>query len=630
MSNPVEQFESILKEIPSLKAPGVSGSRIKKLRDLFINNVADESKLVQKVYETCKATPAQNKLGTVYVVDAIVRGLRDELDGGNDSEISESSPEGTPQSAIFKFQSLIETIMDDAIPVSSDDVKEKISKLVDIWSKTESFSKSTIESIKAKHFKTNTPPGTPPKKKVSFATESNSSSTNNNTTTTTDASSSNSSSTSAKDPSSVLQNLANLARQSPAPPAVRNAGNSFSPPVSNQNVVAPTNSAAPPVAASSDPNAIFQLLQSMNKINGAQQNYQQQSQFGMQQQQQPGSSIQQGQPLPSQESRYRERDGGRDRDRGFNPLSRRQRSRSPRRRHEESHTPNVDAERNIPGTPHYREKNPYIDPTIPSECIKVGSRTIFIGGVPHSMDERGLVQQLRPYAEVQSVIINNERKHAFVKVYSRPEAEQVIQAFSVSHHPSGLRARWGVGFGPRDCCDYQSGVSTIPLNRLTEADKKWIVSAEWGGTGGMPLQGGLFIEEPDIEVGAGGVSSKSISKKMPTNSTHNGPKSDGLPITGHGRHNNQYQQHLTPPTPYGQPAANPGNIPMNFGQPIPQGPPPPVMGAPPMDQAQLMATMMAAMQQNMQQAPQQGGQQPDMNAMFQNLANMMRQNQQPQ
>lgn len=36
-----------------------------------------------------------------------------------------------------------------------------------------------------------------------------------------------------------------------------------------------------------------------------------------------------------------------------------------------------------------------------------------------------------------------------------------------------------------------------------------MVSAEYGGTGGKPLEGGMIVEEPDIEIGQG-VSSKGL------------------------------------------------------------------------------------------------------------------------
>ena len=37
-----------------------------------------------------------------------------------------------------------------------------------------------------------------------------------------------------------------------------------------------------------------------------------------------------------------------------------------------------------------------------------------------------------------------------------------------------------------------------------------MLTAEFGGTGGKPIESGLVVEEPDIEIGAG-VSSKGIS-----------------------------------------------------------------------------------------------------------------------
>ena len=36
-----------------------------------------------------------------------------------------------------------------------------------------------------------------------------------------------------------------------------------------------------------------------------------------------------------------------------------------------------------------------------------------------------------------------------------------------------------------------------------------MLSAEYGGTGGKPIESGIVVEEPDIEIGAG-VSSKGL------------------------------------------------------------------------------------------------------------------------
>lgn len=150
------------------------------------------------------------------------------------------------------------------------------------------------------------------------------------------------------------------------------------------------------------------------------------------------------------------------------------------------------------------------------------------------------------YGTVQTCIVNREKRHAFVKMLSRKDAVtakdgtedtrnlevQLRVSHASQHQAHASRAltarqqtRWGVGFGPRDCSDYSTGISIIPIQRLTEADRKWMLTAPYGGSGGRPIETGLCVEEPDIEIGAG-VSSKAISRRMQTDKGgSNGPKS---------------------------------------------------------------------------------------------------------
>jgi protein NRD1 len=52
-----------------------------------------------------------------------------------------------------------------------------------------------------------------------------------------------------------------------------------------------------------------------------------------------------------------------------------------------------------------------------------------------------------------------------------------------------------------------------------------MLTAENGGSGGKPIESGMVVEEPDIEIGQG-VSSKAISRRMQTDKGgNNGPKS---------------------------------------------------------------------------------------------------------
>ncbi|KAG5935424.1 hypothetical protein E4U53_000429 [Claviceps sorghi] len=206
------------------------------------------------------------------------------------------------------------------------------------------------------------------------------------------------------------------------------------------------------------------------------------------------------------------------------------RQRSPPSRRGRSPTPDS-------GLPHVERWVEY-DSSLPSGTIKVFSRTLFVGGVTCS--EAELRRIFNRYGTVQTCIVNKDKRHAFVKMLTRKDAlcaKENMEDNRTIELP--LRTRWGVGFGPRDCSDYATGVSIIPIHKLTEADRKWILTAPYGGSGGRPIESGLSVEEPDIEIGAG-VSSKAISRRMQTDKGgSNGPKStrnkEDEPSRGHAR-----------------------------------------------------------------------------------------------
>ncbi|KAJ8129240.1 hypothetical protein O1611_g4389 [Lasiodiplodia mahajangana] len=204
--------------------------------------------------------------------------------------------------------------------------------------------------------------------------------------------------------------------------------------------------------------------------------------------------------------------GGRMDDRDRRGRGSEYRQRSPPGRRGRSPTPPQDFPR--PGA-----KWVEIDRTLPAGHIKVLSRTLFVGGVTCS--EAELRSVFGRHGQVQTCIVNKDKRHAFVKMVTRRDAVHAKEAME----SGSFRTRWGVGFGPRDCSDYQTGISVIPISKLTEADRKWMLTAEFGGSGGRPIETGLVVEEPDIEIGAG-VSSKAISRRMQTDKGgRHGPKS---------------------------------------------------------------------------------------------------------
>lgn len=168
-----------------------------------------------------------------------------------------------------------------------------------------------------------------------------------------------------------------------------------------------------------------------------------------------------------------------------------------------------------------------------------------MGGV--TCTEPELTKIFSNYGYVQSCIVNIDKRHAFVKMVTRSHAEAAKTNLEDSNSREGLarpghpfrQIRWGVGYGPRDCSDYSNGISIIPIQRLTDADRRWMLTAEYGGSGGQEIQQGLVVEEPDIEIGAG-VSSKAISKRVGGEKGGHTQQKKG---TKYERKGNKYDEH---------------------------------------------------------------------------------------
>lgn len=227
------------------------------------------------------------------------------------------------------------------------------------------------------------------------------------------------------------------------------------------------------------------------------------------------------------------------------------------------------------------------DGSLPPDNIKVLSRTLFVGGANGSQQE---IQELfERFGRVQTCIANRDKRHAFVKMTTRTHAlsaksnmEELQSRNDREAMNIARQTKWGVGFGPRECCDYAKGESIIPIHKLTEADLKWLLTAEYGGTGGKQLEGGMVLEEPDIEIGAG-VSSKAMSKRVgPDNAPAPKRQREGR----HGKHNkggNRDGGHGGASQDYGSYSGATGGPPPQYGymarpEPVAVATPPAVPG----------------------------------------------------
>lgn len=621
----MEEIEALLQSLQALKPPGVTKPKIDAITAKCVDNVQSDSAIVQKIHQQFKNSPATHKLGVLYVVDSIARQWKEKARLAGQA-VSKNAAPGTFASGVQKVTDVLPSLMTDLIQSAPQNQKEKISKLLDIWERGQTFPQKSLASFKQllnnSQNNTLTPPGSPPKGPVA----SNGVGVPANAQQVAPVAA-------PQDTGSLLAALATHGQQNPhtnhmqaAPPAVSYAQNMAPlpppgfvppPPAANSGHVLPPfppaggndimNHILPLIANGTiPPDQVYQVLallaaaqsggagiapppqlpvpantqpiaQNGTHPNGYEQNGAQPARYEQSGTQavrydQNGAQPDRYEQSGSQSDRY-EQSGSRYRERSRSPdPSRRRRSpnrRSPPNRRDSPtygvYDPNAGAEANVQkghergergrgrgkqrggrnDRNEYRQRTPPAqrrqtsptgsasrnsqpkflewDKSMPRDHIKVLSRTLFIGGAGGTEGEiRNIFSR---FGKVQTCIVNQEKRHAFVKMVNRRDAISAKEGMDNIQDPVALakarQTRWGVGFGPRDCSDYATGISVIPISRLTDADRKWVLTAEFGGTGGRALEGGMVIEEPDIEIGAG-VSSKAISRRVPAEAGRRG------------------------------------------------------------------------------------------------------------
>lgn len=633
----MEELETQLQSLQALKPPGVTKTKIESITTLCIQNIQAESIIIQKIFTQFKKNPATHKLGVLYVVDSVTRQWVEKARQAGQVPPGSTIADGTFASGVQKMTELLPVMMNELIQTAPENQKEKVSKLIDIWERGQTFPLQQLASFKQKLSAPQTnmrsfTPGSPPNNIVASLSSAPQVQGQPKPAAAPAVSAS-------PDAGSILAALANMGKQNVsnvAPSAYSAQDNSrpvanpsyqypqnvapaplqvatmptYAAPVNapaygmNGHAIAPAPQYAPnanplsPPAAQAAPAApganemLIQLFQAIAQglvppdraaqIMAAlglaqpgavplvpsptqtQVQASSTSQNATQNDRQP-DNYQANQPHGQrpgengnndyQNERYRERSRSPDhKRRRVTPPNRR--TSPPNRRdsptygvydpttavegnngnrsteHERSRgrgrgRRNEYRQRSIPPAQR-RQQSPAVngahnmqpkliefDDSLPRGSIRVLSRTLFVGGA--SATETELRNIFSRYGKVQSCIVNHEKRHAFVKMVNRHDALAAKEGMEKSQDPDisakARQTRWGVGFGPRDCSDYNTGISVIPIDRLTDADRKWVLTAEYGGTGGQPIESGMVIEEPDIEIGAG-VSSKAISRRI--------------------------------------------------------------------------------------------------------------------
>ncbi|EPY50759.1 RNA-binding protein Seb1 [Schizosaccharomyces cryophilus OY26] len=595
------EFEGILESLEHSKT-GISGSKILKLTNLAMENVGENAQFITSVYKYAKRAPSTHKLGALYILDSIVRSFQDGAKKNNES--FESPVDASFSGGWCKAAEVTESLVADAMHHAPSAHLPKILKLCDIWEKASTFHQDKLESLRSKirqaigssdQANTSTPDTTASSAQANVENPAAA------TTSTTEPSApSQPAGASTNDPASILEALAAFAQKAPAPSSTSTASGT---PTAQDSASHPAPAAAasispvpsattsplnplPPQPVPSMPTPMYQPMagippsmlggptvpnpaapasdtesQKINLINVlASQNV-------------PAPQIEtiikaafpsynapfQGGP-PAALSATAPSAGI------MEPLHR---SRSPSPRSKRAGRTPSPSQMSIPSampangmpkpTPDGMPRKLERDITIPPDSIKVFSRTLFLGGITRAVREPVLRSMFERFGAVQSLILNHNYRHGFLKMFRREAAEKAQVAMeNVPFADTTIRTKWGVGFGPRECSDFSSGVSIIPIRLLTDADRTWLVSAEYGGTGGLPITPGVAVDEPDIEIGLG-ISSKAISKRGKDLSVRRDDRLRGRkPFRGGLPH--QGERHFDPSAGWNNGGAMPSNV----------------------------------------------------------------------
>lgn len=582
----MEELGTELQSLQALKPPGVTPTKIKNITKICVDNIQSDQTIVQKILQQLQNSPNTHKLGVLYVVDSVARQWVEKAK--QSGQKIGNAQQGTYAGGVQLIEKVLPVAMEDVVRAAPDNHKEKISKLLDIWERGHTFPKPMLSDFKQQLSGGQNNAYEPPKPPI----------TNNvgqiyHGHTNTQPPAQPTTQPQSQDPAALFAALASLNQQgaptnAPAvvPPALPFAQNMGMPPPPPG--FAPPPPVAMPNVAPSAPGMNDLATQIIHALQAGTIDTDQAMQVlsALAQAQNGGLSLQTPQAQAVPQAQPQAHSGMQPNVQYENRI--RDRSRSPDYQHRKSpdvlnrrqsptygvYDPNAASNGNMQGADgdrgrgrgkrggrnDYRQRSPprrqqspsgngygqstflEWDDTLPRDHIKVLSRTLFVGGAGGSEGEiRSIFSR---FGRVQTCIVNQDKRHAFVKMYTRPDAIAAKEGMDASQDAATLskarQTRWGVGFGPRECSNYETGVSVIPITRLTDADRKWVLTAEHGGTGGRALESGMVIEEPDIEIGAG-VSSKAISRRVPTDAPRGGRGGFG------GRGGHAPQQNNAPP-----------------------------------------------------------------------------------
>ncbi|KZT41715.1 hypothetical protein SISSUDRAFT_1042519 [Sistotremastrum suecicum HHB10207 ss-3] len=137
-------FQSMFEEV--VHAKRLSNSKITKLCEIAMKNMENDSQMVSIMFRTHRSLSASGKVSSLYAIDALARNAKGAIE--KKKVIADpNSPTGNCATFLLKLEGVLESIIQDMISTGTPEAKEKTKKILDIWTRHQTFSQSVMSRL---------------------------------------------------------------------------------------------------------------------------------------------------------------------------------------------------------------------------------------------------------------------------------------------------------------------------------------------------------------------------------------------------------------------------------------------------------------------------------------------------
>ncbi|KAI0352170.1 hypothetical protein OH77DRAFT_1409911 [Trametes cingulata] len=140
----LQTFETALKDV--LMAKRLSQSKMSTLTDIALKCMDNDVQMVSLLYRTQKGLSPSAKGSNLYVIDALARAARHRVVKQNITG-DLASGKGNCATFLLRIEGILDGLFQDLLSTHSDELKEKAKKILDIWTKQNTFPSAVLSPL---------------------------------------------------------------------------------------------------------------------------------------------------------------------------------------------------------------------------------------------------------------------------------------------------------------------------------------------------------------------------------------------------------------------------------------------------------------------------------------------------